>query len=106
MPARSPKGTQRQAARDGTLVKQPPDFCANCGAALPRNARACPECGADERTGWAESDIYDGIDLPADSEMDAGDRVHAEKRSLRSRVFGVIAVLLALGLLVILVRGL
>lgn len=44
----------------------PPDECANCGAAIPRTARACPECGADERTGWRENDDtrYDGLDLP------------------------------------------
>lgn len=42
----------------------PPSECANCGAALPRTARACPECGADERTGWREPSIYDGLDLP------------------------------------------
>lgn len=37
-----------------------------CGAAIPRSARACPECGADERTGWREQSIYDGLDLPED----------------------------------------
>jgi hypothetical protein len=42
----------------------PPDECANCGATIPRNARACPECGADERTGWHETSNYDGLDLP------------------------------------------
>jgi hypothetical protein len=42
----------------------PPSECANCGAAIPRNAKACPECGADERTGWRESSVYDGVDLP------------------------------------------
>lgn len=46
----------------------PPDECANCGADIPRNARACPECGADERTGWRESSIYDGLDLPGDDD--------------------------------------
>ena len=44
----------------------PPETCANCGAPIPRNARACPACGADERTGWAEQSIYDGLDLPED----------------------------------------
>ena len=43
-----------------------PESCANCGADIPPNARACPECGADERTGWAEASIYDGLDLPED----------------------------------------
>jgi len=42
----------------------PPSECANCGAAIPRRARACPACGADERTGWREASIYDGLDLP------------------------------------------
>jgi hypothetical protein len=40
-----------------------PDECANCGAAIPRGAKACPECGADERTGWRENDAYDGVDI-------------------------------------------
>lgn len=44
--------------------ERPPPECANCGAAIPRSARACPECGADERTGWRETSVYDGLDLP------------------------------------------
>ena len=43
-----------------------PDHCAICGAEIPHAARACPECGADERTGWREQSLYDGLDLPAD----------------------------------------
>jgi hypothetical protein len=43
----------------------PPPECPVCGAAVPRGSRACPECGADERTGWdEEATRYDGIDLP------------------------------------------
>ena len=42
----------------------PPAECAQCGADIPPRARACPECGADERTGWREQSIYDGLDLP------------------------------------------
>lgn len=30
----------------------PPEYCDNCGAGIPENAAACPECGADEATGW------------------------------------------------------
>jgi len=48
------------------LPVQPPDECAHCGAAIPRQAKACPDCGADERTGWRETDPYDGIDLPTE----------------------------------------
>src|SRR3954468_12638810 len=43
---------------------QPPEECANCGAAIPRDAHSCPECGADERTGWRETSVYDNVDLP------------------------------------------
>ena len=46
----------------------PPDECAQCGAEIPRNAKSCPGCGADERTGWRETSIYDGLDLPGDDE--------------------------------------
>lgn len=52
------------------MATPPPDECANCGAAIPRGARACPECGADERTGWRETSIYDGLDLPDDAYAD------------------------------------
>ena len=46
--------------------EQSPGECANCGAKIPRRAQACPECGADERTGWRDTDAtrYDGLDLP------------------------------------------
>lgn len=47
-------------------MKSPPSECAVCGAAIPRHARSCPACGADERTGWRETSIYDGLDLPED----------------------------------------
>jgi len=45
----------------------PPEECAQCGAEVPRTARACPECGADERTGWRETSPYDGLDLPSEA---------------------------------------
>lgn len=45
-----------------------PEECAVCGSAIPARARACPECGADERTGWRESSVYDGVDLPDDND--------------------------------------
>jgi len=55
----------------------PPDECANCGAAIPRHARACPECGADEGTGWREQSIYDGLDLPESDEESPAPRSRA-----------------------------
>ena len=39
--------------------------CPNCGAEVPIKALSCPECGSDEKTGWSEDTMYDGLDLPA-----------------------------------------
>ena len=44
-----------------------PEICPNCGAEVPRNARACPECGSDENTGWSEDAKADGLDLPEEN---------------------------------------
>ena len=52
---------------------RPPAECAHCGTAIPPRARACPECGADERTGWRETSVYDGLDLPETAWRDEGD---------------------------------
>lgn len=46
----------------------PPSECAQCGADIPPGASACPGCGADERTGWREQSIYDGLELPDEAE--------------------------------------
>jgi len=46
------------------MRQPPPSECAICGAEISPNARACPECGADEHTGWREQDPLDGLDLP------------------------------------------
>lgn len=68
----------------------PPKECANCGAAIPRSARACPECGADERTGWRENSIYDGLNLP-DEAFGGGDEDGSGEKPTRAtaRINGV-----------------
>ena len=48
-------------------MSRPPDTCPNCGAEIPRNAKACPECGSDEKTGWSQEAQYGGLDLPDDN---------------------------------------
>ncbi len=45
--------------------RPPPEVCPVCGEDVPRKALACPECGADYRSGWRE-DAGDGLDLPDD----------------------------------------
>jgi len=44
-----------------------PAVCPNCGAEVPANAKACPECGSDEQTGWSEEAHTGGLDLPEEN---------------------------------------
>ena len=44
-----------------------PEVCPTCGAEVPPRAKACPECGADERTGWSDEADADNVGLPEDS---------------------------------------
>ena len=71
--------------------RRPPEECANCGAAIPRNAKACPECGADERTGWRENaeSIYDGLDLPDEAFADESKPGSAMRRQRERSVNGI-----------------
>ena len=43
------------------------DHCPNCGAPLAADARACPECGSDEETGWSDEAQNEALGLPDDS---------------------------------------
>ena len=68
-----------------------PEQCAQCGEDIPPNARACPGCGADERTGWREQSIYDGLDLP---DEENSPRPAKTRGTLRWWVWLIIALLL------------
>jgi hypothetical protein len=41
-----------------------PETCPNCGTDVPRNAKACPECGSCEETGWSDEATISGLGLP------------------------------------------
>ncbi len=45
----------------------PPETCPNCGASVPPRAKACPECGACEETGWSEGAETGDLSLPDES---------------------------------------
>jgi hypothetical protein len=81
--------------------RRPPEECANCGAAIPRQAKACPECGADERTGWRENDDtrYDGLDLPDSAYEDDGTPARKSLRRGLAWYWWVVAVLVLYGLI-------
>jgi len=55
----------------------PPEICPNCGAEVPAKARACPECGADEQTGWSDKADAQRLGLP-DDEFDYDEFVKEE----------------------------
>lgn len=45
---------------------RPPDECPNCGAEVPPNARACPECGSDWETGWSDDATAQHLGIPGE----------------------------------------
>ena len=54
-----------------TLRRSDESFiCPVCGADVPAKAKACPECGSDEKTGWSDRTIYDGTDIEDPDEFD------------------------------------
>jgi hypothetical protein len=77
----------------------PPTECPVCGEAVPRGARACPGCGADERSGWnEEATRYDGLDLPGAAYDD--ERAHTPvRRSSHDNIWLVVTVLVLLAVI-------
>jgi uncharacterized membrane protein YvbJ len=94
-----------------TEQRNTPEICPACGAEVPAHATACPECGADENTGWNEEAArYDGIDLP-DDEFNHDEFVEKEfgpgagNKKKRIRGWGILVVILILLILAILFHG-
>ena len=54
-----------------------PDTCPNCDADVPPGAKACPECGSCDKTGWSDAASSDTLDLH-DDEFDHSDFVKKE----------------------------
>jgi uncharacterized membrane protein YvbJ len=88
----------------------PPEICPNCGAEVPPKARACPECGADEETGWSERAAAQRLGLP-DDEFDYDEFVKEEfgdksrpKRPLIGWLWWVVAVALLIAIALYFVR--
>jgi hypothetical protein len=81
------------------------DFiCQVCGAEVPGDASACPECGADEKTGWSQDTIYDGTDIEDTDEFNYDDWKRREvdgrgARRTRKQWFWWVIGLLILGAL-------
>jgi hypothetical protein len=87
-----------------------PDTCPNCGADVPTRAKACPECGACEETGWSDDAKLDALGLPDDSfdydEYAKRDFGKGGKKAGRSRLKPIwwIAAIIILIVMLLLVR--
>jgi len=84
-------------------LPRPPEICPNCGAAVPPKAKACPDCGSDEQTGWSEAAAAADLGLP-DESFDYAKLVEEEFGGRPARSRGVawgwwVVALLALALL-------
>ncbi len=84
-----------------------PEICPNCGADVPPNAKACPECGSCEETGWSEEAASSGLDLPSE-EFDYDDFVAREfgegkpKQRSSARLWLAVGILLVVLFLILL----
>jgi hypothetical protein len=87
--------------------------CAHCGAQVSAGARACPECGSDEATGWAEDADKWAAGIPAgygdEDDFDYEEFVRREFERRPGRILGLpwwallpLVAALALGLLILL----
>jgi hypothetical protein len=83
----------------------PPTECPVCGESVPRDAKACPECGADERSGWNEDDArYDGLDLPGaafDDEAPSGSSARPSPQRGATGWFWLLVAGILLGLFIL-----
>ena len=52
------------------MSAEPPiyGYCPHCGAEVPEEALACPECGSCSETGWSTKASYDRIGVDSDDE--------------------------------------
>lgn len=74
-----------------SLKKRAPEICPVCDADVPRNAKACPNCGACHESGWRDDDEddapeeidYDALDLPDEAYDDPEEAAAARRKAAR-----------------------
>ncbi|MFH0922382.1 MAG: zinc ribbon domain-containing protein [Fibrobacterota bacterium] len=76
-------------------------ICPVCGEEVDKKAKSCPNCGADEETGWGDThmdgvDLYDDEDYKESRAREFGEGPQAEKSGKRILFFIVAIGLLAL----------
>ena len=66
----------------------PPETCPNCGADVPRDAKACPGCGSDEQSGWSDSADASNLGIP-DEHFNYNEFARAEFGAARVKPHGI-----------------
>lgn len=77
----------------------PPGDCPICGSWVRKGAKACPDCGADDLSGWRDEAAADGLDLP-DGDFDYDRFVESEWGS-RKKTPGISAIWWMTGVVVL-----
>ena len=83
--------------------------CPVCGESVPRNAKACPECGACDKSGWNADAGYDGLGAPGE-DFDYESFVAAEfggkpRTSRKEKLWRLAGVIVLAALAWIVLRG-
>jgi hypothetical protein len=80
-----------------------------CGEDVPANAKACPACGACEKSGWSEDLSASGLDLP-DEDFDYENFVAEEfaggaRKSPTQWIWVIAGIILMLVIVALLLRS-
>jgi RNA polymerase subunit RPABC4/transcription elongation factor Spt4 len=92
------------------MKRDKPFDCPNCGAEVPAGAKACPECGSDEKTGWNEDEaVYDGTGIEEAKDFKYKEWLKKEgvapkRASAKQIVVIIVTLLLLVALAVLLLR--
>ena len=82
------------------MKRRTPEVCPVCGEDVPRNAAACPECGACHESGWQEdAQVYDGVDLLDEGTEDRDGTVRWDREPGIRPVWRIVALVLVVALL-------
>lgn len=84
---------------------EPPEICPNCGTLVPENARACPECGADEETGWNDTATEQRLGISDPDDFDAEEYEREESGQTPKRPLAALWWITAALLLLVVVTG-
>ena len=78
---------------------KPPGECPVCGAEVPAGAKACPDCGACEQTGWNEDAEYSHLDLPDPDGEGSSRPYQEEEKRPKGRAFLPLLILVVLAMI-------